>query len=227
MYQIANRTKVLFFHSYFRILFENSTVPGLMFRVNCLIIFSNLFKVSFRLSPHSKKVMQMKPQLVSGSSFCLHQETLLHVLPGCKVHLNQGRFTWRHDSVLNSPTTSLKAINGSSLYADMPGFHSPSIITGDELPPDSLLKTGTNSLYVLERTVGFETNLIPYSNRKRSKFPLSYPNSKSNLHLSTLLMSPSMLKVYSATPILLFSKCATLFPSTHNIDASSSQNFPL
>ena len=69
----------------------------------------------------------------SDCSFRLLPETLLRVSAGCKVYLHLGRFTWRHDSVVNFLATPLKAINGSSLYADIPGFHSPSIITGDEL----------------------------------------------------------------------------------------------
>ena len=34
----------------------------------------------------------------SDCSFCLHHETLLHVVAGCQHYLN--RFTWRHDSIL-------------------------------------------------------------------------------------------------------------------------------
>ena len=100
----------------------------------------------------------------SDCSFCLLPETLLRVLAGCKVY----RFTWRR--VLNFLPTSLKAINRSSLYADIPGFHSPSIITGDKLRPNLLLKTNDNSLYVLELTVGFETNLASNSTRKKNKY---------------------------------------------------------
>ena len=36
----------------------------------------------------------------SDCSFCLVHESLLHVVSGCKVYLQQGRYTWRHDSIL-------------------------------------------------------------------------------------------------------------------------------
>ena len=49
------------------------------------------------------------------------------------------------------------------------------------------------SLYVLELTVGLETNLASDSNRKKNKCALSYPNSKSNLSMSTFSISPSAL----------------------------------
>ena len=42
-------------------------------------------------------------------------------------------------------------------------------VTGVEWRPDLLLKTTDNSLYVLERTVGFETNLASNSTRKKNK----------------------------------------------------------
>ena len=106
----------------------------------------------------------------SDCEFCLLPETLLHVVAGCKVYLEQGRYTWRHNSALNFLATSLKAIEGSSLFADIPSFSSPSIITGDNLRPDLLLRTKENILYVLELTIGFETNLNCNAERKRLKY---------------------------------------------------------
>ena len=46
------------------------------------------------------------------------------------------------------------------------GFSSPSIITGDDLDFDLLLKTKDNCLYILELTIGFETNLKKNAERK-------------------------------------------------------------
>ena len=56
-----------------------------------------------------------------------------------------------------------------SLYADLPSFLSPSIITGDSLRPDLILVNGT-SLYILELTVGFESNMQINSDRKKAKY---------------------------------------------------------
>ena len=47
----------------------------------------------------------------------------------------------------------------AKVYADLPGYNSPSIITGDEYRPDMLLLTTENTLYVAELTVGHESNL--------------------------------------------------------------------
>ena len=61
-------------------------------------------------------------------------------------------------------------MNGSSLYADVPGFKSPSIITGDAYRPDLLLSLSNGSLYVVELTVGYETNLENNVKRKKAKY---------------------------------------------------------
>ena len=63
-------------------------------------------------------------------SFCLNPESLLHVVAGCQQYL--GRFTWRHDSILNFIAKSLQPVINvhSSLYADVNGFLNLSIITG-------------------------------------------------------------------------------------------------
>ncbi len=58
----------------------------------------------------------------------------------------------------------------SKIYVDLPGFISPSVITGDELRPDLLLTIENKIVYILELTVGFETNLKTNSDRKHEKY---------------------------------------------------------
>ena len=54
------------------------------------------------------------------------------------------------------------------IYADLPSFPSPSLISGDTFRPDLILHNKhTNAIYILELTVGFESNL---SERKLNKY---------------------------------------------------------
>ena len=92
------------------------------------------------------------------------------MIAGCKTYLDEGRFTWRHDSVLNFLASTLTAVQNSTLYADIPGFVNPSVITGDRLRPDLLLVTENRCLYILELTIGYESNLQVNANRKRQKY---------------------------------------------------------
>ena len=91
-------------------------------------------------------------------------------MAGCKTYLNEGRFTWRHDSVLNLIASTLKSLNYSNLYVDLPGYLSPSVITGETLRPDLVLTIENKCIYILELTIGFESNLQTNATRKREKY---------------------------------------------------------
>ena len=68
----------------------------------------------------------------------------------------------------------LKLLNHSKLYADLPGCTSPSVLTGDTLRPDLVLAIENKCIYIyvyiLELTVGFESNLLANASRKREKY---------------------------------------------------------
>ena len=61
--------------------------------------------------------------------------------------------------LISLPRPFNEFIDGASLFADLPGFISPSVIIGDNLRPDLLLNVHAKCLYILELTVGYETNL--------------------------------------------------------------------
>ena len=109
----------------------------------------------------------------SAYSFCLQSETLQHIVSSCKLYLGHGRYAWRHDSVLNSIAKTFSTLPDCSLYADLPAFISLSFITGSAFRPDLLLITKEKVLYILELTIGCETNTQINSERKASKhYPL-------------------------------------------------------
>ena len=129
---------------------------SLKYLTNTLATRKNLFKWSIGQS--------------SACSFCLQSETLQHVVSSCKSYLDQGRYTWRHDSVLNFIASTLSALPSCSIYADLPAFLSPSLVTGNSLRPDLLLITKNKTLHILELTIGFETNIKVNSDRKALKY---------------------------------------------------------
>ena len=123
---------------------------------------TNIFNFTIRYLnnslPTCKNFNLWKMSQSSDCQFCLLPETLLHVEAGCKVYREKGRYTWSHNAVLSSLATSLKVVEEVSFYADIPGLPSPSIIIGNDLRPDLLLRTKENCLYILEFTMSFETN---------------------------------------------------------------------
>ena len=70
--------------------------------------------------------------------FCGNIQTLLHVLSNCNTALDQGRYTWRHNSVLMSIINVIrpKLNSDMTLYSDMDGFQAPH---GGTIPPHILV----------------------------------------------------------------------------------------
>ena len=61
----------------------------------------------------------------------------------CTVALNQGRFTWRHDSVLLQIASTVKnlATEQTEVFSDLPSFQ----VNGTTIPADILVSTGEGS----------------------------------------------------------------------------------
>ena len=78
--------------------------------------------------------------------------TLAHITNMCTVALNQGRFSWRHDSVLLQISKVVKSLatRGTEVFSDLPGFQ----INGTTIPADVMVSAGEGSkpdLVVLNR----------------------------------------------------------------------------
>ena len=161
--------------SFFRNVIDHSTST-----FNCLWSLAhsklpkNIFNFTVRYInntlPTRKNLLKWGLSSTSDCSSCSEPESLLHVVAGCKTYLDEGRFTWRHDSVLSFLASTLTAVQSSTLYVDLPGFLNPSTLTGDSFRPDLLLAIRKKCLYILELTVGFESNLQVNANRKYQKY---------------------------------------------------------
>ena len=84
--------------------------------------------------------------------FCGNTQTLLHILSNCPVALDQGRYTWRHDSVLTSlirlicPNLSTDA----QLFSDLPGFLAPG---GGSIPPHILVTNQKPDIFIINESL--------------------------------------------------------------------------
>ena len=158
-----------------------------------------------------KNLLLWKLSQTSDCSFCLLPESLLHVVAGCKVYLEEGRYTWRHNSVLNFVAVSLQSVKGATLFVDLPSFPSPSVITGDNLRPDLLLETADNILHILELTIGFETNAKCNAQRKEAKYSTLVKNlSKYYQDVKFINLSLSCLGIYDQSCTMFMEMCNEL-----------------
>ena len=93
----------------------------------------------------------------STCTFCDQQQTLGHVIGGCKTALLKSRYNCRHDSVLLNIYKTIKS-QELQTFVDIEGYPNSSIITGDEQRPHFAIVKSDN-LLLLELTAGFDTNI--------------------------------------------------------------------
>ena len=81
--------------------------------------------------------------------FCGNIQTLAHVLSNCSVALDQGRLTWRHDSVLSTIINVIRPhlIAGMQLFSDLPGLQAPH---GGSIPPHILVTNLRPDIFVVD-----------------------------------------------------------------------------
>ena len=125
---------------------------------------------SFKTKTIRKNLVKWGISPTSDCSFCLLPKTLFHVISCYIAYLEQGRYTWRHDHILNFLTMIFQSVRDSIIYVDLPGFTSPTAITGDHLRSDVLLVLPNKCIYILELTVGFESNIRKDSHREHEKY---------------------------------------------------------
>ena len=109
-----------------------------------------------------------------------NSQTLLHVMSGCEKHLHQGRYTWRHNSVLKALASFLLPKGIGELYVDLEGFRSPSEVTGDSKKPDMLIVRPDGTLYLVELTVCYETNMPKNAQIKSNRYETTIEHLKSS-----------------------------------------------
>ena len=80
--------------------------------------------------------------------FCGNIQTLLHILSNCSVSLDQGRYTWRHNSVLKTIIDLVRPFLASNfqLYSDIPGYEAPH---GGTIPPHILTTSLRPDLFIV------------------------------------------------------------------------------
>ena len=97
------------------------------------------------------------------------------------------------------------------MYAEILGFSSPSIVNGDDLRPDLPLKIQENCVYILERTICFETNLSNNAERKYLKYVRLVSDLRSQYESVTFVnLSMSSLGIYANSCLSFLKMCDSL-----------------
>ena len=116
--------------------------------------------------------------------------------------------------MLNFLASSLQCLNHCTFYVDLPQYLSPSLITGDDLRPDMLILT-SNTLYVVELSVGFETNLNNNASRKFEKYRhLLHDLESKYRHVKFVNLSISSLGIFGQSCNSFIQMCTDLSINT-------------
>ena len=103
---------------------------------------------------------------------------------------------------------TLLSLQLSILCVDLLGYLSPAIITGESRCPDILLSIEDKCLYVIELTVGFETNLERNAEQKNTKYrPLQKHFGNTYLKIKFINLSTISLSIFGQASEL-FLMCA-------------------
>ena len=108
---------------------------------------------------------------------CQNNQTLHHVLNFCKTMLEQGRYTWRHNSVLAYIFSLFNNIENAQILADLGANHKDSVST---IPPELIPSAqrpdlviywpNIKKICIVEITIPFDTNIQDARQRKRNKY---------------------------------------------------------
>ena len=115
--------------------------------------------------------------------FCNNTQTLAYILSNCGTSLDQGRYTWRHNSVLCSFIDLIRPrlLDGFTLYSDMPGYMAPHwgtipphILVTSLRPDVFIFNESMHTAIIFELTCPWDRNIERSHTFKEEKYaPLS------------------------------------------------------
>ena len=130
--------------------------------------------------PTNNNLKKWNKRKSDSCNLCGNKETLLHVLNFCNVMLDQGRYTWRHNSALNAIHSTLQSkLHHPSQFeitCDLPD----SMFGISTVPTDILVTTQKPDLVIVDRalkriilielTVPFDINISSAHERKTKRY---------------------------------------------------------
>ena len=107
---------------------------------------------------------------------CKNRDSTLHTLSGCKVSLEQKRYTWRHDNIINYIVQCLDSTK-VTVYSDIEGHQAsnggsmpPEVLVTEQKPDIVVINAEKGTVKLLELTVPFEGNIKERNKDKTDKY---------------------------------------------------------
>jgi hypothetical protein len=107
---------------------------------------------------------------------CKNRDSTLHTLSGCKVALDQKRYTYRHDNIIKYIVDCIDK-NKFKVHSDIDGHTTqnggtiPAHMTVTDLKPDiTITDEAKKTVHIVELTVPFESNIKVRNTEKTNKY---------------------------------------------------------
>lgn len=187
--EIVYKDRIQFWNEYISPLLQQGNLLKLLHLESCDLTWRSLIfdlprgvlsfavRSSIDFLPCLSNLRNWGKRVNDKCKMCGNIETLNHVLNSCQSSLNQGRFTWRHNSILSHLVKYFSdSDNDGTIIADLPGFSNgggtiPPNIHVTNLKPDMLiLRDNGRNITIVELTVPFETNIEKAHERKTLKY---------------------------------------------------------
>ena len=140
-------------------------------------VLSFAINASIDTLPNLRNLNLWGKKMSANCKLCGNTQTMLHVLAGCKTMLEQGRYTWRYNCVLNHLETYIPGLtNNANIISDLPGRS----LSGLTIPPEVIVTSSrpdlvihypeANVIKIIELTVPCETNIEKEHTFKTNKY---------------------------------------------------------
>ena len=134
-----------------------------------------LLNASIDTLPTAANLKRWKKSWSDLCKLCKRRQTTEHILNGCKVALETGRFTWRHNCIVNYIVNSLDP--KFRVFSDLPGHTAPG---GGSIPPELyvtalkpdivILDDHTKKIHIFELTCPGEKYIETRHIKKSNKY---------------------------------------------------------
>ena len=126
--------------------------------------------------PTGNNLLQWGKSTSDHCKLCKGKETTCHVLNNCKVALDQGKYTWRHDNILSYIASCLDSTK-FKCFVDIEDHNTP---TGGTIPMDIcvtalrpdivIINEQKKTLDIFELTCPLEPNIKQRHSEKENKY---------------------------------------------------------
>jgi hypothetical protein len=135
-----------------------------------------LLNASIDTLPTAANLKRWKKSSSDKCTLCQNRQTTNHCLNICKVALDSGRFTWRHNNIINYIVQSLDT-HKYTVHSDIPGHEAagggtvPPELAITPLKPDiTIWDKEREKFHIFELTCPLEENIVARNTDKTNKY---------------------------------------------------------